>query len=69
MSDEAIETYKWVLDIFLETTWNKMPYSVVTYGDKVRKAIKKKLPGAVHQAVVGICIKMLRAMYTTRNLK
>lgn len=50
LSDETVETYQWVLDMFQEAIWNKTPCFVVTDGDKaMRKAIKEKFPGAVYR--------------------
>lgn len=50
LSDETVETYEWVLNIFLDSMNDKKPCSVVTDGDKgMREAIKNLLPCARHR--------------------
>ncbi|XP_045803583.1 protein FAR-RED IMPAIRED RESPONSE 1-like isoform X2 [Trifolium pratense] len=53
VSDETIETYKWVLKSFLEAMRNKHPKVVVTNGDEVMmEAIKHAFPDSCHQLCV-----------------
>jgi len=53
MSDETIETYKWVLKSFSEAMRNKHPKVVVTNGDEVMmEAIKHIFPDSCHQLCV-----------------
>lgn len=48
--DEKMETYKWLLETFLEAMGNKHPNIVVTDGDGVmREAIKQVFPNATHR--------------------
>ncbi|CAH9115561.1 unnamed protein product [Cuscuta epithymum] len=50
LGDETIETYKWVLEAFLDAMHNKHPISVVTDGDgAMRDAIKQVFPNASHR--------------------
>ncbi|XP_057455311.1 protein FAR1-RELATED SEQUENCE 5-like [Lotus japonicus] len=48
--DETIETYKWLLETFLEAMSGKQPKSVVTDRDlSMREAIKQVFPNASHR--------------------
>ncbi|CAH9103729.1 unnamed protein product [Cuscuta europaea] len=50
VSDETTETYKWVLESFLEAMGNKHPNAVVTDSDgAMREAIKHVFPSAFHR--------------------
>nr|KYP33193.1 Protein FAR1-RELATED SEQUENCE 5 [Cajanus cajan] len=50
VSDETIDTYKWVLNSFLEAMGNKHPKTVVTDGDgAMREAIKHVFPDTCHR--------------------
>ncbi|CAH9080089.1 unnamed protein product [Cuscuta epithymum] len=50
VADETIETYKWVLESFLEAMGNKHPKAVVTDSDgAMREAIKQVFPAAFHR--------------------
>jgi hypothetical protein len=50
LEDETIESYKWVLNRFLECMENKFPKAVVTDGDgSMREAIKQVFPDASHR--------------------
>ncbi|CAH9095465.1 unnamed protein product [Cuscuta epithymum] len=50
VSDETFETYKWVLETFLEAMHKKHPISVVTDGDvAMREAIKLVFPDSTHR--------------------
>ncbi|XP_045825377.1 protein FAR1-RELATED SEQUENCE 5-like [Trifolium pratense] len=50
VSDETTETYKWVLNCFLECMENKRPKAVVTDGDgAMREAIKEVFPDSTHR--------------------
>ena len=50
VKDETIETYKWVLETFLEAMRNKHQRTVVTDGDaSMRKVIKKVFPNTKHR--------------------
>nr|KYP59904.1 Protein FAR1-RELATED SEQUENCE 5 [Cajanus cajan] len=50
VSDETIETYKWVLETFLDAMCNKEPKSIVTDGDGAMwEAIKQVFPNATHR--------------------
>ena len=50
INDEKFETYKWVLEAFLEAMSNKHPKAVVTDGDgAMREAIKEVFPNATHR--------------------
>ncbi|XP_058726880.1 protein FAR1-RELATED SEQUENCE 5-like [Vicia villosa] len=50
VSDETIETYKWLLKCFLDCMENKYPEAVVTDGDgAMREAIKQIYPDATHR--------------------
>ncbi|KAJ1401430.1 MULE transposase domain [Sesbania bispinosa] len=50
VSDEKTETYKWVLEAFLEAMFNKEPKAVVTDGDGAMcEAIRSVLPGSIHR--------------------
>ncbi|KAK9232956.1 hypothetical protein WN943_023205 [Citrus x changshan-huyou] len=56
--DETIETYMWVLEMFLSTMNDKKPISMVTDGDRaIRKAIKKIRKEA--QIMVSTCVIVL----------
>ncbi|KAJ1395595.1 MULE transposase domain [Sesbania bispinosa] len=49
VADEKTETYKWVLETFLEAMFGKEPSAVVTDGDAaMREAIRVVFPSAVH---------------------
>jgi hypothetical protein len=53
VSDETIETYKWVLKSFSEAMRNKHPKVVVTNGDEVMmEAIKHAFPDSCHRLCV-----------------
>ncbi|KAJ1404687.1 Zinc finger, CCHC-type [Sesbania bispinosa] len=48
--DEKTETYKWVLETFLEAMFGKEPSAVVTDGDAaMREAIRVVFPSVVHR--------------------
>ncbi|KAK9932835.1 hypothetical protein M0R45_020057 [Rubus argutus] len=48
--DETIETYTWVLQMFLESMEGKKPIAILTDGDEaMRKAIEIMLPGCPHR--------------------
>ncbi|KAK7245219.1 hypothetical protein RIF29_40054 [Crotalaria pallida] len=50
VADETIETYKWVLEAFLEAMCQKHPNVVVTDGDlSMREAIKDVFPDTYHR--------------------
>ncbi|XP_020987595.1 protein FAR1-RELATED SEQUENCE 9-like [Arachis duranensis] len=50
LSDESTETYKWLLETFVEAMGGKSPKAVITEGDlAMRDAIKNVLPDATHQ--------------------
>ncbi|XP_058746642.1 protein FAR1-RELATED SEQUENCE 5-like [Vicia villosa] len=50
VSDETTETYKWLLECFLECMENKYPEAVVTDGDgAMRESIKQVFPDATHR--------------------
>ncbi|CAJ2642864.1 unnamed protein product [Trifolium pratense] len=50
VADETTETYKWVLNCFLECMEGKQPKAVVTDGDgAMREAIKQIFPDATHR--------------------
>ncbi|XP_027171783.1 protein FAR1-RELATED SEQUENCE 5-like [Coffea eugenioides] len=50
IADETEDTYKWVLETFLEAMEKKAPISVVTDGDgAMRNAIKAVIPSARHR--------------------
>uniref|UniRef100_A0A151UDJ3 Protein FAR1-RELATED SEQUENCE 5 n=1 Tax=Cajanus cajan TaxID=3821 RepID=A0A151UDJ3_CAJCA len=56
VSDETIDTYKWVLKSFLEAMGNKHPKTVVTDGDgAMREAIKHVFPDTCHR----LCVRHL----------
>ncbi|XP_029146214.1 protein FAR1-RELATED SEQUENCE 5-like [Arachis hypogaea] len=50
LSDETTETYKWLLETFVEAMGGKSPKAVITDGDlAMRDAIKNVLPDATHR--------------------
>nr|XP_025647180.1 protein FAR1-RELATED SEQUENCE 5-like [Arachis hypogaea] len=50
LSDETTETYKWLLETFIEAMGGKSPKAVITNGDlAMRDAIKNVLPDATHR--------------------
>ncbi|RYQ98503.1 hypothetical protein Ahy_B07g086233 isoform B [Arachis hypogaea] len=50
LSDETTETYKWLLETFVEVMGGKSPKAVITDGDlAMRDAIKNVLPDATHR--------------------
>jgi len=50
LEDETIESYKWVLNLFLECMESKFPKAVVTDGDgSMREAIQQVFPDASHR--------------------
>ncbi|XP_057718797.1 protein FAR1-RELATED SEQUENCE 5-like [Arachis stenosperma] len=50
LSDETTETYKWLLEIFVEAMGGKSPKAVITDGDlAMRDAIKNVMPDATHR--------------------
>lgn len=50
ISDEKIETYKWVLNMFSKAMYEKHPKAIVTDGDKsMRKAIRVVFPNSRHR--------------------
>ncbi|XP_058783973.1 protein FAR1-RELATED SEQUENCE 5-like [Vicia villosa] len=50
VSDETTETYKWLLECFLECMENRYPAAVVTDGDgAMRESIKQVFPDATHR--------------------
>ncbi|KAE8685821.1 hypothetical protein F3Y22_tig00111092pilonHSYRG00106 [Hibiscus syriacus] len=49
IADETSQSFKWVLQNFLEAMMNKLPISVVTDGDRaMQRAIKSVIPNAKH---------------------
>ncbi|RYR53043.1 hypothetical protein Ahy_A06g027903 [Arachis hypogaea] len=50
LSDETTETYKWLLETFVEAMGGKSPKAIITDGDlAMRDAIKNVLPDATHR--------------------
>jgi len=50
VSNETRETYKWLLNTFLEAMYHKQPKGVVTDGDlSMREAIKEVFPNSLHR--------------------
>ncbi|KAJ1408955.1 Zinc finger, PMZ-type [Sesbania bispinosa] len=50
IADKTIQTYKWVLEMFLKAMFNKHPSAVVTDGDgAMREAIRQVFPNASHR--------------------
>ncbi|XP_025673989.1 protein FAR1-RELATED SEQUENCE 5-like [Arachis hypogaea] len=50
LSDETTETYKWLLETFVEAMGGKSPKAVITDGDlAMRDAIKNVLPDVTHR--------------------
>ncbi|XP_020972698.1 protein FAR1-RELATED SEQUENCE 5-like [Arachis ipaensis] len=50
LSDETTDTYKWLLETFVEAMGGKSPKAVITDGDlAMRDAIKNALPDATHR--------------------
>ena len=50
ISDEKIESYKWVLNMFSKAMYEKHPKAIVTDGDKsMRKAIRVVFPNSRHR--------------------
>ncbi|RYR13404.1 hypothetical protein Ahy_B04g070421 isoform C [Arachis hypogaea] len=49
LSDETTDTYKWLLETFVESMGGKSPKALITDGDlAMRDAIKNILPNATH---------------------
>ncbi|KAL4393566.1 hypothetical protein AHAS_Ahas02G0064800 [Arachis hypogaea] len=50
LSDKTTDTYKWLLETFVEAMGGKSPKAVITGGDlAMRNAIKNVLPAVIHQ--------------------
>ncbi|XP_057744765.1 protein FAR1-RELATED SEQUENCE 5-like [Arachis stenosperma] len=50
LSDETTDTYKWLLEMFVEAMGEKSPKAVITDGDlAMRDAIKNVLPAVTHR--------------------
>ena len=53
LSDETVETYTWLLRIFLESMNGKMPKAVLTDNDEaMRQAIETVMPEARHRLYI-----------------